>query len=116
MVAEQLVVFILQRIAFGFGAAFLRCQSLAHASVTFAPPGRQQRRVKPFPAEQCSDAAGAFGLVGFRQDVLFVLGGEAAALGLGYDFRVGVGIRFGRRVSTTLRHSGTEISEYFRLS
>jgi hypothetical protein len=38
---------------------------------------------------QCANAAGAFGLVGFRQDVVFVLSGEAAALGLGHDLGVG---------------------------
>src|SRR6202790_3996763 len=90
MVAEQLVVFVLQRIAFGFGTALLRCQSLAYAGFALAPPGRQQRRVQPLPAEQCSDAAEAFGLVGFRQNVVFVLGGEAAAFSLSDDFRVSV--------------------------
>ena len=48
-----------------------------------------------FPAEERSDATGAFRLVGFGQDALFVLGGEATALGLGDDLRVGVGVRFG---------------------
>src|SRR5450755_4150432 len=85
MVAEQLVVFVLQRIAFGFGTALLRCQSLAYAGFALAPPGRQQRRVQPLPAEQCSDAAEAFGLVSFRQNVVFVLGGEAAAFSLSDD-------------------------------
>jgi hypothetical protein len=75
MVAQQLIVFLLQRIAFGFGAALLRCQGLAHARFALAPPGGQQRRVQPLAAEQCSDATGAFGSVGFRQDVVFVLGG-----------------------------------------
>ena len=55
MVAEQLVVFILQRIAFGFGTALLWCQSLAYARFALAPPGRQQRRVQPLPAEQRSN-------------------------------------------------------------
>jgi len=41
--------------------------------------------------EQCSNTAAASGLVGFRQDAVSVLGAEAAARGLGHDFRVGVG-------------------------
>jgi hypothetical protein len=41
VVAEQLVVCILQRIAFGFGAALLRRQGLAYARFALAPPSRQ---------------------------------------------------------------------------
>src|SRR5450759_3640767 len=70
------------RIALGLRAALLGSQGLANAGLALAPPGRQQRRVQPFAAEQCSDTAGASGLIGFRQDAVFVLGGEAAALGL----------------------------------
>ena len=87
--------FLLRRIALGLGAALLRSQRVANAGGALAPPSRQQRRVQPFPAEERSDATGAFRLVGFGQDALFVLGGEATALGLGDDLRVGVGVRFG---------------------
>jgi hypothetical protein len=87
----QLLNFFLDGIAFGLRPPLLWSQGLADAGGALAPPGRQQRRIQSFAAEQCSDAAGTFGLAGFRQDAVFVLGSEAAALGLGHDFRVGVG-------------------------
>src|SRR5271167_306109 len=87
--------FLLRRIALGFGAALLRSQRVANAGGALAPPGAEKRRVQAFAAQQRSDATGAFRLVGFGQDALFVLGGEAAALGLGDDLGVGVGAGFG---------------------
>ena len=91
ILAAELVRFFLEGIALGFRAALLRSQGLANAGLALLPPSRQQRRVQPFAAEQCSDTAGAFGLVGFSQDALFVFDGEAAALSLGHDFGIGVG-------------------------
>ena len=90
--------FLLDRIALGFWAALLRAQRLADYRFTLAPPGRQGRRVHAFAAEQGSDATGAFGLVGFPQEGVFVFGGEAAALGMGDDFGVGVDFRIGAGV------------------
>jgi hypothetical protein len=95
VILVQFLIFFLDGIALGFRAAFWGSQGLAHAGRPLAPPGRQQRRVQSLAAEQRPDATGAFGPFGLGEDAFFIVGGEAAALGLGHDFRVGVGLRFG---------------------
>ena len=68
---------------------------MADAGSALASPIGQHRRIQSFAAQQGADATGALGLVGLRKDALLVIGGEGPALGLGYDFGVGVGARFG---------------------
>src|SRR5207245_1073692 len=92
VVALQLLHLFSDRIALGLRAALLRSQPLKNASGSLASPGRDQGRVQSFPAQQRSDSAGALGAVGFRKDALFVIGSEAAALGLSHDFRIGMGV------------------------
>ena len=66
---------------------------MADGGGTIAPPAGQQRRVQGFAAQQLADQApaGEFGLVGFGQNALLVIGGEVAALGMSGDFGIGAG-------------------------
>jgi hypothetical protein len=70
----------------------LGSQRLAHSGCPLTPPGAEKRRVQSFAAQQRSDAAGAFGTVGFQQDTLLVVGSKGAPLGLGHDFGIGMGL------------------------
>ena len=88
-------------IALGFGTALVRCEPLQNAGVPFAPPGGEQRRIQSFAPQQRTDAARAFGLIGLGKDELLVLGGEAAALGVGHDLGIGAGLGLGAGYAAT---------------
>ena len=80
---------------------------MTDAGGALAPPGRQERRVQSFAAQQLSNSTGALGTVHFREDALLVIGGEHAPLGLGHDFRVGVGLRIGVGLAAIGTGAGT---------
>ena len=95
---EFLHLFLL-RIASGLGAALMRGQTFQHASLPFAPPSYQVRRVQPFAPEQGTDAAGLSGRgICLLQDALFVFSRERPALGVGDHLwvRARLGRRLGR--------------------
>lgn len=65
-------------------------ETLLDASVSFLAPMGEDRRVKPFPAQQRADGSTAGSRVGFGQDLELVGGGEAPPLSAWSYFRVGV--------------------------
>src|ERR1035438_1964366 len=86
----QLLVFLVQGVARGLGAALLWGQGLQDSGGSFLPPRYQVRGVQTLTAEQATDATWLlFGLIGRSQDTLLVCGGEDAPLGSSDDLRVG---------------------------
>src|SRR5579863_2476686 len=90
LLATQLLVLLIQRMALGLRPALLRSQRFEDAVGPLTPPGGQQRGGQAFPAQESSDtASGGSGGLGFLQDALFVFRGVGAPLG----FRDHFGIR-----------------------
>src|ERR1035437_407713 len=120
ILATQILVFLVERAALGLGATLLWCQGMEDSRGAFVPPRHQMRGVQPLPPEQGADATGLlFGLIGFGQDTLLVVGREGPAPGPGDDLGVGAvsgadcGIPFvlaslggqGRRVCLRVLHA-----------
>ncbi len=90
ILATQLLVFFVQGAALGLGATLLWCQGMQDSRGTLVPPRHQVRGVQALTPEQGTDATRLlFGLIGFGQDSLLVLGCEDAAPGSGDDLGVG---------------------------
>ena len=73
VLAAQLLVLLIHRMALGLGSALLRSQRLQDAVGPLTPPGGQQRRVQTFPAEERADTAscGSGGLGFLRMPSLY---------------------------------------------
>ena len=68
------------RIDMRLGATGAGRETLLDASVSFLAPMGEDRRVKPFPAQQRADGSTARSRVGFGQDLELVGGWEAPPL------------------------------------
>src|ERR1035437_3640803 len=81
VLAAQLLVLLIHRMALGLGSALLRSQRLQDAVGPLAPPIGQQGRVQTFAAEKCTNAAGYGGSrLRLGPGAAVVLGGVGAPL------------------------------------
>src|ERR1035437_9481069 len=77
ILATQLLVIFIEGAVLGLGTTLLWCQGMQDAGSSFLPPHHQVRGVQALPPEQGADATGLlFGLIGFGQDTLLVVGRE----------------------------------------
>src|SRR5213594_3988517 len=72
----------------GFRTTLSWLKPLLNAGLPITPPLHQVRRVQTFAPQEGTDGATSGCLVGLRQNLLLVLGGEPPALRFGHHFRV----------------------------